>query len=204
MKNPGMNVSGRGKRKKKETGRRDLMKTWEGNLNVKKGMDLSQFSDLKKVTGDLSVWEGASLDAPALTSVRGCLSVWEGASLDAPALTSVGGDLYVQEGASLDAPLLPYCPEGELIGWKKCRDDVMVNLRVPADAKRIGLSTGKCRAEYAEVLEVIGAEVGVSKQEKTFLYHVGETVRPDSFDESLITCSNGIHFFLTRKLAEEY
>ena len=134
----------------------------------------------------------------------GNLSVRQGANFDVPALASVGGDLLVWQGASLGAPLLPYCPEGELIGWKKCRDDVMVKLRIPAEAKRRGLSTGKCRAEYAEVLEVIGAEVGVSKQEETFLYHVGEIVRPDSFDESLTTCSNGIHFFLTRKQAEEY
>ena len=158
------------------------MKTWKGNLIIRNGMDLGQFKDLEEVKGYLFVYEGADFTAPALASV--------------------GGDLCVD--ADFTAPILPYCPEGELIAWKKCQNDVMVRLRIPVEARRIGLSTGKCRAEYAEVLEVIGAEIGVSKHEAGFVYRVGEIVRSDSFNESLTTCSNGIHFFLTREQAEEY
>src|SRR5690242_11248944 len=50
-------------------------------------------------------------------------------------------------------------PEGSLIGWKKCRGGVIVKLRIPEEARRSHAFGRKCRAEYADVLEVIGAEV---------------------------------------------
>jgi hypothetical protein len=38
-----------------------------------------------------------------------------------------------------------------------------------------------------------------------FIYQVGATVYPDSWDEDRWNeCSHGIHFFITRKEAEEY
>lgn len=96
-------------------------------------------------------------------------------------------------------------PEGTLIGWKKCRDDVIVKLEIPADAKRSNASGRKCRAEFAKVLEVIGAEVGISQHNASVQYKPGEIVRSDSFDENRWNeCSNGIHFFITRAEAEAY
>lgn len=37
------------------------------------------------------------------------------------------------------------------------------------------------------------------------LYVVGEVTRPDSFNDDIrIECSNGIHFFITLREAQEY
>jgi hypothetical protein len=81
-----------------------------------------------------------------------------------------------------------------------------VKLLVPASAKRSHAFGRKCRAEYADVLEVIGAEVGTTLLHgpKTE-YRVGTRVMPDAFDDNWMgECSNGIHFFITRIEAENY
>ena len=97
------------------------------------------------------------------------------------------------------------CPEGTLIGWKKGKDNIIVKLEIPAEAKRSNATGRKCRAEYAKVLEVIGAEVGISQHDDKTEYRVGEIVYPDKWDEDRWNeCSSGIHFFITRKEAEDY
>jgi hypothetical protein len=114
-------------------------------------------------------------------------------------------DLSVAKNLEYADAITRILPEGDLIGWKKCQNDVMVKLLIPADAKRSNSTGRKCRAEFAKVLEVIGAEYAESKQESTFVYRVGETVRPDSWDENRWEeCSHGIHFFITRYEAEHY
>lgn len=98
------------------------------------------------------------------------------------------------------------CPEeGAFIGWKKCRENVIVKLLIPEDAKRSSATSRKCRASKAVVLEVLGAEYGVSQNDKNTIYRVGETVTPDAWDaDRWKDCSNGIHFFITRAEAEQY
>ena len=96
-------------------------------------------------------------------------------------------------------------PDGAMIGWKKCQGDVLVKLRIPEDAPRSHAFGRKCRAAYAEVLEVIGAEVGVSRHDRKTTYRVGETVRADVWDENWMEeCAGGIHFFITRAEAEAW
>ena len=95
--------------------------------------------------------------------------------------------------------------EGAFIGWKKCRNSVIVKLLIPEDAKRCHGTERKCRASKAQVIEVIGAEVGISEYQTEVVYRKGETVTPDSFDDNRWnTCSNGIHFYLTRDEAEAH
>ena len=95
--------------------------------------------------------------------------------------------------------------DGDIIGWKKCYDDVIVKLRIPEAAKRSHAFGRKCRAEYADVVEVIGADVGVGSYDKKTEYRVGQRVVPDSWDENWQEeCSHGIHFFITRQEAENY
>ena len=96
--------------------------------------------------------------------------------------------------------------EGEIIGWKKCNNNVIVKLLIPANARRSNATGRKCRAEFARVLDVIGAEEGITNShgQETY-YRAGETVKPDSWDENRFNeCSHGIHFFITREEAEEY
>ena len=96
-------------------------------------------------------------------------------------------------------------PEGDLIGWKKCLRGVIVKLRIPEAAKRSHAFGRKCRAEYADVIEVIGGEVGVSQYDGITEYRAGQRVTPDRFDENWQEeCSSGIHFFITRLEAENY
>ena len=92
--------------------------------------------------------------------------------------------------------------EGDLIGYKKLRDGTICKLLIPADAKRSNATGRKCRAEFAVVLE----GEGVSMYDKKFVYKVGMTVRPTEpfCDDRWEECASGIHFFLTRKEAEDY
>ena len=109
-------------------------------------------------------------------------------------------------GAELAISRTRILPEGDLIGWKKCKNDVIVKLRIPADAKRSHAFGRKCRAEFVDVLEVIGAEIGITSGHVSEThYRVGERVKPDSFDDNWKNeCSNGIHFWITREEAEAY
>ena len=96
-------------------------------------------------------------------------------------------------------------PDGDLIGWKKCSGNIIVKLRIPEAAKRSHAFGRKCRAEYADVIEGIGAEVAVSRHDDKTEYRAGQRVTPDAFDENWQEeCSGGIHFFITRLEAENY
>ena len=100
--------------------------------------------------------------------------------------------------------------EGSFIAWKKLADDAIAKLLIPEDAKRSSATSRKCRASKAEVLAIYGEDgieisEGRSRIDNKFIYRVGETVYPDSWDEDRWNeCSNGIHFFMTRNEAEGY
>ena len=103
------------------------------------------------------------------------------------------------------------CPEyGSFIAWKKLADNKIAKLVIPWDAKRSSATTRKCRASKVIVVAIYnknGEEIseGSSISDYEFIYRVGETVYPDHWDEDRWNeCSNGIHFFITRKEAEEY
>jgi hypothetical protein len=99
--------------------------------------------------------------------------------------------------------ILPIVPEvGAFTGFKKLADGTIAKILIPEDAERVGGFTGrKCRASKAIVLE--GA--GYSSHNASFIYTAGATVVPDSWDaDPCVECSHGIHFFITRKEAEQY
>jgi len=96
-------------------------------------------------------------------------------------------------------------PEGQIVGWKKCRDNIIVKLTIPAEARRSNATGRKCRAEYADVAEVIGAEAGISRQDGMTEYRVGQRVTCDKWcEDRWEECAGGIHFFITRDEAEAY
>ncbi|MBU9566267.1 pentapeptide repeat-containing protein [Burkholderia multivorans] len=96
--------------------------------------------------------------------------------------------------------------EGAFIGWKKLKGGVIAKLEIPADAKRNSTPVGrKNRAEFVRVLELFGAQEGISQHDGKTAYRVGEIVRPDSYNDDIRQeCTNGIHFFITRAEAEAY
>ena len=104
------------------------------------------------------------------------------------------------------------CPEkGSYIGYKRCRNNRIVELLIPADAKRSSATTRKCRASKAKVLSItnlkgtIDFEMAFSFYDCSFVYRVGEIVEVEDFDEDRWNeCSNGIHHFITRDEAVNY
>ena len=117
-----------------------------------------------------------------------------------------GADLSGVKANELTSGFWPVCPEeGPIIGWKKCLGNVIVKLLIQEDAKRSSATTRKCRCDKALVLDVFGANQGISQHDPTFIYRKGETVSVDDFDENRWNeCSSGIHFFITRAEAECY
>ena len=117
-----------------------------------------------------------------------------------------GANLRELKNAELTLAQIQFIPEdGAFIGWKKCDKGVIVKLQIPASAKRSHGTERKCRASAVKVLEVIGAEVGISLHDGKTEYRKGKTVKADSFDEDRWdTCSSGIHFYLTRTEAENH
>jgi hypothetical protein len=95
--------------------------------------------------------------------------------------------------------------DGSFTAWKQCRDGVLVKLLIPEDAKRSNATGRKCRASHAIVLEVIGAEVGISHRDGRIVYRAGETVTCHKWcEDRWVECGGGIHYFITRAEAEEY
>lgn len=95
--------------------------------------------------------------------------------------------------------------EGSLIGWKKCLNGVIVKMRIPEDAPRSHAFGRKCRAGFVDVIEVIGAEFGVSQYDRTTTYRAGERVTCGNWCEDWQReCAGGIHFFITREEAEAH
>ena len=117
--------------------------------------------------------------------------------------------------ANLREAKLPHfqiCPEeGAFIAWKKAGSKI-VKLSIPAEAKRTSSLIGrKCRAEFVDTLwifvDTLGIEDGSEKaiSEMGGIYEVGKRTYPDKYcDDIRIECSSGIHFFMTRKEAEEW
>ena len=113
---------------------------------------------------------------------------------------------------------LPYtCPDyGKFIGWKKALSirkdlgyELLVELEIPEDAKRLSATGRKCRCNKAKVLSIrdlsgniLNEATAFSFYDNGFIYKVGETVSVSDFDENRWNeCSTGIHFFINRQEA---
>ena len=91
-----------------------------------------------------------------------------------------------------------------IIGWKKCKNNVLVKLEIPRGAIVFSINNKKCRTDKAKVLEIIGADRAYSNY-KFFSYYVGDVIEIFDFNcEYNVECAKGIHFFRTRKEAENY
>ena len=103
------------------------------------------------------------------------------------------------------------CPEsGSYIGYKKA-GDLVVELEIPADARRSSATSRKCRASKAKVLSITdingnpGGDQVRSNFDPNFVYAIGETVEVTDFDDNRWNeCSTGIHHFITRAEAVIY
>lgn len=131
------------------------------------------------------------------------------------------------------------CPEkGEYIAYKKAKiyvydksgknatSDVMngkykhdthaecviIELKIPKDAKRSSATSRKCRASKAKVLSITSIDgkkhykIAFAGYNSNFFYKVGKTVVPtNGYEENRwIECAAGIHHFITRDEAVAY
>lgn len=91
-----------------------------------------------------------------------------------------------------------------IIGWKKCKNNVLVKLLIPRGAIVFSINNYKCRTNKVKVLEVIGASRGISYY-NYMSYYIGDEIEIFNFDcEYNNECAEGIHFFRTREEAEDY
>ncbi len=105
-----------------------------------------------------------------------------------------------------------HCPEtGAFLAYKKCVNDRMVQLLVPADAKRTSATLPSCRCNKAKVLTIKSFDFKENFDEawslvdENFVYKKGEWVEVKDFNENRWQDSTtGIHFWLTRAEAEAY
>ena len=92
--------------------------------------------------------------------------------------------------------------------YKKCLNGVIVVAEIPKDAQIRGSKDGKCRADKAKIIGIIGdfygEKVGISTYDKKTQYWVGDVIEVENFDYSDKECSTGFHFFCDLKLAKEY
>ena len=120
---------------------------------------------------------------------------------------------YLRYAENIHIPI--NCPEkGSFIGFKKAltdKEEVIVELLITEDAKRSSATSRKCRCSKAKVLSITSLDEkenfnkAYSSFDNEFVYELGKTVEPDSFDEDRFDeCSNGIHFFITRQEAVDY
>ena len=190
-----------------------LKSFYRANLSVAnlRGADL-RGADLRKA--DLSVANlsvanlcGADLRGADLCGATLCEANLSGADLSGADLC--GADL--RKVKLFEASISPFqiVPEkGVFIGWKKV-GAAIVELEIPANAKRTSSLIGrKCRCSFAKVVSINGNTEGsaVSRYERISTeYKVGELVFPDSYDDDIrVECTHGIHFFITKKEAEDY
>ena len=152
--------------------------------------------------------EGANLEAQIskaqISTAQISKAQSRGANLEGANL--YGAHLEGAKNLEMADAITRILPDGDLIGYKKCNDNVIVTLQIPAGAKRFNSTGRKCRAEYALVLRVEGAEFGVTDRHGPRTeYRLDQMVHCDHWDDNRWNeCSGGIHFFITRWEAENY
>jgi hypothetical protein len=117
-----------------------------------------------------------------------------------------GADLSGADLSDANLPDFQIPQDIALIGWKKLSNGAIAKLKIPAHARRTASLVGnKCRAEFANVVELSQGTESPSIYNREVIYKVGETVYPDSYDNDIrIECTHGIHFFMTEQEALSY
>lgn len=97
-----------------------------------------------------------------------------------------------------------------LLGFKKGRNGEIIELLIPKGNIVFSIHNYVCRTNSAKVIKITNkngkaVKTANSLYDNKFTYTVGKKVEVENFDLAYnVQCSNGIHFFRTRKEAEEY
>ena len=117
----------------------------------------------------------------------------------------------LHESKGINYPMI--CPEkGSFIGFKRVRNNLIVELEITEDALRSSATGRKCRCSKAKVLSITnidGAESNTNSArslwDPDFVYSVGKTIEVPNFDTNRWNeCAPGIHFFITRQEAVDF
>ena len=99
----------------------------------------------------------------------------------------------------------------EFHAYKKCRDNLIVELIIPKGSIVFSINNSKCRTNRAKVVSITDIEgtitynEAVSTQDKNFIYKVGAELEIEDFNLMYnVECAEGIHFFRTREEAVFY
>ena len=155
---------------------------------------------------------GANLTRADLKGANLIGAIFTRANLTGVILTDTNLSGVDLRGAK-NIPYIPYsCPDfGMFIGYKKV-NRYIVELEIPADAKRLSATTRKCRCNKAKVLRILNFDRTIaditevkSSYDNSFIYKVGEVVLVENFDDNRWNeCSTGIHFFINFQEAVNY
>lgn len=133
-----------------------------------------------------------------------------------------GADLYaaVLESANLNGIISDEntkwfkmrCPEeGAFLGYKKCVNDRIVQLLIPADARRTSSTMRCCRCDKAKVLTIKSFDYkerfdeAWSLVDENFVYRVGDWAVAENFNpDRWYDSTGGIHFWMYREEAIGY
>ena len=218
----------------RKAGERLLIREAEFEPMDLSGWDLSNMdiilSSLQYVKLDHANFENSSVENSLFdgTSLHGanfknaCLRTAAFRGCDLGECNICGADMYCsvlentnQEGIIFDDStkwFKLYCPEeGAFLGYKKCFNDRLVQLLIPADARRTSATMRCCRCDKAKVLTIKSFDYKESFREawslvdENFAYRVGEWVVAENFNpDRWFDSTGGIHFWLTRDEAKAY
>ena len=188
---------------------------------------LSAFERVTFNNADLSrcEMENALFDGCSFRSAKFDGANMRGASMrccDMSGSSIRGADLFcaVLEKAKLDSVIVDehtkwfrmHCPEtGAFLGYKKCVNDRLVRLLIPAEAKRTSATLPSCRCSKAKVLSIQNFEGTEEFEEawslvdENFVYRKGQWVEvPDFNEDRFMDSTTGIHFWMSREEAIGY
>ena len=169
--------------------------------------------------------ENARLDGCSLRGVNFQNAYMKGACMRGCDMTGCdirGADLFsaVLERAALEGVVSDentkwfrmHCPEtGPILGYKKCVNDRLVQLLIPADAKRTSATMPSCRCSRAKVLTIKSFDdtqefdEAWSLVDENFVYRKGQWVEVKNFNEDRwFDSTTGIHFWMTKADAIGY
>ena len=169
-------------------------------------------ADLRKADLRGANLREVDLSGADLSGANLCRANLNGANLSGANL--IGSNLsraYLHGSKGINYPM--NCPEkGSFIGFKKVRNNLIVELEITEDALRSSATGRKCRCSKAKVLSITnidGAESNINSARSLwdlgFVYSVGETIEVPNFDTNRWNeCAPGIHFFITRQEAVDF
>ena len=202
-------------------------------------MDLSGW-DLHGINFDGSDFRNVKLDGANMSGITAVNAFFNGSTLEGTDLRNAdlssadfrgcnlrgadirGAEMFAsalyradQTGIVADVHTKNYhmrCPEtGAFIGWKVCFGRRIVQLLIPADARRIQGTTPEIKCEKAKVLTIKSADFKEQYEEahsyvdENFVYRRGEMVYAVGFTGNRFEESGGgIHVWLDREAAIKY